>query len=168
MWPSSCSPPPPGGRPEITLGAMFLECLLLDFLYLKMFSVPVQTHSYSSAAVCPQSSSCNSFSLPNPPFLLPLYPPQVLFVPDIEYLECHSVELSVLGPRTCWKNTTPPCWTRFQRLCMMRCVRLSASCFSQSLSLKQPLRASSPYCPCGYKLFLYHILTQGTSTRKWW
>lgn len=70
-----------------TLGGMFSDCLLLHFLYPKMFFMPLQTRSDSSAAVCCQSSSCNSvFALPDLPPLLLLYPPQLLFVPDIKDL----------------------------------------------------------------------------------
>lgn len=107
MWPSSFSPPTSWREAADTLGGMFSDCLLLDFLYPKMFFLPLQTCSHSSAAACPQSSSCYSFFF----FLTSMI---YLFCflcihlrsssfPDIKFLFfCHSAEPSVVGPRTCW------------------------------------------------------------------
>lgn len=65
-------------------GAVFSDCLLLDVLYLKMFSAPLQTpHSIPSVHSLPPVRFFFSQSSSSP---LPLYPPQVLFVPDIKHL----------------------------------------------------------------------------------
>lgn len=145
MWPSSFSPPTSWREAADTLGGMFSDCLLLDFLYPKMFFLPLQTWSHSSAAACPQSSSCYSFffffDLDDLPLLLPLYPPQVLFVPwhKIPVFLSFSRAFSCGSQDLLGKTLHLPAGHIFQRLCVMRCVRPSAP-FSP---LKQLLRASS-------------------------
>lgn len=137
MWPSSFSPPPPGERLEITLRAMFLDCPLFHFLYLKMFSAPVQTHSYSSAAVFPQSpssffhpqSSSSASSVPTAGPLCPLHKiPLVSLRRAFRSGTQNLLDKKREEEEERGKNTAPPCWTHSQRLCMMRCVRLSALC----------------------------------------
>lgn len=179
MWPSSFSPPPPGERLEITLRAMFLDCPLFHFLYLKMFSAPVQTHSYSSAAVCPQSPSSYTFfppssasSVPTAGPLCPLH--KIPLVSLRRAFRSGTQNLLDKKKKKKGKKTVHlPAGHIFKDYAWwgvsgcLHCAPLAAH-FSQSLSLKQPLRVSSPYCPRGYKLLLCRILMQGASTQKLW
>ena len=102
------SPPTSWREAAHTLGGMFSDRLLLDFLYPKMFFLPLQTRSHSSAAGCPQSSSCCSFffwprwstsSASSVPTSGPL---RSLTWNSCCCFFCHSAEPSVVGPRTCW------------------------------------------------------------------
>ena len=137
------SPPTSWREAAHTLGGMFSDRLLLDFLYPKMFFLPLQTRSHSSAAGCPQSSSCCSFffwpqwstsSASSVPTSGPLrsltWNSCCFFLSFSGAFSCGSQDL--LG-----KTLHLPAGHIFQTLSMMWCVRPSAT-FSP---LKQLLRA---------------------------